>query len=81
MDPQACHVDHVSPPFAQLIADFLVGEDLVLKEVLVEVSHGTQVEAVPSDPGLLTRWVRFHNRSVILRIVSIEGHRLHHGQI
>ena len=81
MDPQACHVDHVSPSFAQLIADFLVGEELALQEVLAKMSHGAQVEAVLSDPGLLARWVRFHNQSVILRIVSIEGHRLHHGQI
>lgn len=43
--------------------------------------RSTQVEAVLSDPGLRRRRIRFHNRNVKLRIVSIEGHRLLHGNV
>jgi len=81
INSRACHVDHISPSFAKLVADFLVGEGLVLEKIMVEVSHGVQVEAVLSDPALPARWKRFHNQNVTLRILSIEGHRIYHEQV
>lgn len=74
-------MDHVSPIFAELVEVFLTKERQALEQIQVEVSHEAQVEAVLSDPDLQQRWVRFHNRSVTLRIVSVEGHRLHHVHI
>lgn len=81
VDPRCCHVDHTSPSFADLIKQFLAAEGLDIDEVGIAISHGSQVEAVISDVKLRERWVRFHNSRVSLRIVSVEGHRLHHGNI
>ena len=81
IDPKACHVDHVSPAFAELVTAFLTGEELLLEQIMVEVTHGAEVEAVLSNPELQQRWIRFHNPRVKLRIVSVEGHRLHHGHV
>ena len=81
VDQKCCHVDHLPPAFADLVTAFLAVEGLTIEDVLVEISHGAQVEAVLSDPELRQRWIRFHNGNVKLRIVSVEGHRLHHGHI
>lgn len=79
IDPKCCHVDHTSPSFAELVKEFLASEGLEIDEVGVEISHGSQVEAVISDIEMRKRWVQFHNCKVSLRILSVEGHRLHHG--
>lgn len=81
VDPKCCHVDHTSPSFAELVKEFLASESLEIDEVGVEISHGSQVEAVIADIEMRKRWVQFHNCKVSLRIVSVEGHRLHHGNI
>jgi hypothetical protein len=81
VDPKCCHVDHLPPVFADVVAAFLSSDGLAVEDVAVEISHGDQVEAILSDPELRQRWIRFHNRSVKLRIVSVDGHRLHHGHI
>jgi hypothetical protein len=81
IDPKRCHVDHTSPSFAELVKEFLSTEGLEIDEVGVEISDGSQVEAVISDIEIRNRWIQFHNRKVSLRIVSVEGHRIHHGNI
>lgn len=81
VDPKCCHVDHTSPSFAELVKEFLSSEGLDTDEIGVEIAHGAQVEAVISDIEIRKRWIRFHNSRVSLRIVSVEGHRLHHGNI
>ena len=78
VDPKHCHVDHESRSFVDLVADFLAAECLVIEDVAVAIS---QVEARLSDSELRQRWIRFHNKNCKLRIVSVEGHRLHHGHI
>jgi hypothetical protein len=81
VDPKHCHVDHLAPSFVELVTTFLATEGLSIENVATEVSHGEQVEAVLSDPELRQRWIRFHNKNVKLRVVSVEGHRLIHGHI
>ncbi|KZK94105.1 MULTISPECIES: DUF3223 domain-containing protein [unclassified Pseudovibrio] len=74
-----CHVDHLSPTFTDLVAEFLHLENVDADCISVEISHGEQVEAVFSDNDFRQRWIGFHNKNAKLRIVSIEGHRMHHG--
>lgn len=81
VNPQACHVDHEKPGFSDILGSFLAQEGIRIDEVRIEVSDGEQVEAVLSDKDFRTRWVRHHNKNVRLRILSVEGHRIHHGNI
>jgi hypothetical protein len=75
-----CHVDHFNPSFEKILIDFWANEGFDDgRNVNVSITDGPQVEAVLSDEELASRWIRFHNSRVRLRIVSAEAHRQHHG--